>query len=363
MAKQTSNRVVPHAELYKEVILGTIGAGLSLVSWVLLQQVFRASLHESSQPGLTVGWIIATVCLFLFLFSIIVIDAVTIPRYRVIFFLTLVNALFVFAGFGITLYSLAGLAVMIISFALLTEGIRQEAKNQIHVRVFQSSENGLRTAVLLFTVALSFLYFGVISTLPGGTQKVLDDIGRATGSAVNAIFRIQLPGYDPNLTLDEYLLKAPENFGAFLETPEGEIPQQAPQDLLDALPQEMRSQIPPELLNGGDPESLQKQIQTIQIKAFREAFNERLGIQATGDDLLSDVSLQIAQSQINRLLGPYQKYLPPIMALSLFFLLGLFTPFFRLLIRMISSALFFFLVRIRFIRIQDESEHIEVPTL
>ena len=64
---------------------------------------------------------------------------------------------------------------MIVAFLLLTEAIRREAKNQIHVRVFQSSENGLRTTVLLFTIALSFLYFGVVSMRPGGSQK---SIGR-----------------------------------------------------------------------------------------------------------------------------------------------------------------------------------------
>ena len=74
---------------------------------------------------------------------------------------------------------------------------------------------------------------------------------------------------------------------------------------------------------------------------MRQAFNERLGIDAKGTEILSDVSMQIAQAQVDRFLGPYQKYLPPIMALSLFFLLGIFTPVFRLFIRAVSAALFF----------------------
>ena len=356
MSKQTSYSAVPRSELFKEVVLGTIGAGLSLAGWIFLQQVFRVSFHESAQSGLTLGWILATVGVFVLLFSLVVVDAVTISRYRVIFFLMVVNALFVFAGFGITLYSLGGLAVMIVAFLLLTEAIRREAKNQIHVRVFQSSENGLRTTVLLFTIALSFLYFGVVSMRPGGSQKVLDDIGRATGSAVNTAFQIQLPGYDPNITLDEYLLKVPENFGGLLESPAGETSGQ--------ISEEMRKQIPGEGLNEQViPEAVSEEMRAAEVAALRQAFNERLGIDAKGTEILSDVSMQIAQAQVDRFLGPYQKYLPPIMALSLFFLLGIFTPVFRLFIRAVSAALFFLLVRVKFIHIEKESEHVEVPTL
>ena len=100
-----------------------------------------------------------------------------------------------------------------------------------------------------------------------------------------------------------------------------------------------------------------------QISKARDDFINSLEIDAKGTDKISDVIAMIIRKYALQFLGPYKNYITPLLALSLFFVLNIFSFVFHLLINAFANSIFAILKATKFVYIREEKKNVQHVTL
>jgi hypothetical protein len=247
---------------------------------------------------------------------------------------------------------------------------------------------GIGGVVVAMALSISMLYYIVTSEQDRDTgRQAIDSLILSTTNISNEIIPTQIKGYDPDKTLDQFIFEISagvvedisgqlnEELEDSFNNPKVEEGQALIDDLrnkvqsgevdINALPEEIRNNLYSEDLTA---ESLVSSefVQSIfqkQIKEARDQFIKSVGIEAEGSDKLSEVMAKIIRKYAFQFLGPYEDFITPLLALSLFFALNLFGFFFLTLINSFTSLIFMILKATRFVRIIQEKKDVDVIIL
>ncbi|MFC1687969.1 hypothetical protein ACFL0L_05355, partial [Patescibacteria group bacterium] len=180
-----------------------------------------------------------------------------------------------------------------------------------------------------------FTYYGYLAD--DGSNQMLDNAAESLSVTVNEILPSYMPYYSPEMTLDEFILES------------GSI---------DELPT-----LPSDFLIG---EALQEVITGAQgelLADSRQSFLDTFDIEAEGTDTMDVVVHKIVSGRVDSVVEPFQKFIPAILALSLFFLLKLLQFVIRPIIQFFSYIVYKIFLFTRFVTVKKvivEKEQLEL---
>ncbi len=254
-----------------------------------------------------------------------------------------------YATWGAALITLAGFLVWSWNVA---GDVASRRKFQPHYTIHA----GFGTGLILLLVGVSMCYY----TSLGSTRQTADDVRTGlVGAARNGVdFYLpkQIPGYRGSMTLDEFLsLVATDAFGDLVvpqitQTLDTDAEKEkAYKQIADALKQANPAFNNPEL-----EEALQDQVSTqidaqravLQQRALeqlseaqrqlldeaRREFLEGFKIEAQGSESMDAIIKKILTKNTAKYVDPYEHLIPPILALSFFFIIELISIVYRYVI-------------------------------
>jgi hypothetical protein len=102
---------------------------------------------------------------------------------------------------------------------------------------------------------------------------------------------------------------------------------------------------------------------TKQLGDARDEFLKSLGIEAAGTDKISDVIKQIITTKLGEGLLPFEKWIPPFLAISLFLFLIIFNFLYAIITKILALFIFMILHLFGFFKIYKEQKEAETIEL
>jgi len=221
-------------------------------------------------------------------------------RSRIFFFI----ALFVGAFTIILFYPLhitQGIAALLlwVGCVLWQFNVRSDAKSRISFSAVKIIGAGLGGAITFVLIAVSFTYYGHLVQEENGSNRFMNDIIGISVSSVNRLLPKYIPDYQPEMTLDEFILGA--------TSIDVSAPGLSDNPLIGDVIQEGITSA-----------------QGVITEQGRNQFLATFDISAEGTDTMDMVVRKIAEKRVGTVIERYKKFIPAILALSLFFVLNIF---------------------------------------
>lgn len=372
----------------KVIILAVLTVISGIIAWHSLSFAFKLETSDSFpivKVILSLIYPLMALCGFL---ALVALSAVLIKRQLIrlgIWFTSSIPILFFFP-FSPWLLIIALLVV--IDFIYFAIRLRHELNSYVKFALTKLLRWGLGLAVAGIILAISLTYYIVTTVEQRDTGKeAIDSLVESSTKLANQIIPSQVEGYQPDMTLDDFIFQI--SAGA-AENISGELNKQIQQSFgdsyeenADALVKELRRKVesgeideamlPPEIQNNLYSEKLttqdlisSEQVQALfqeQINSARDQLLKNLDIEASGSDKMSDVLTKIIRKYAFQFIGPYEKFITPLMAISLFFALSIFGFLYQALIKLIALAVFKVLNAVDFIKIKEEKKSVQIVTL
>ena len=276
---------------------------------VLVSAGFWWSLHTSLETGLDLaGWAIrsyvATFVLFGWLLALFALAAAFIRQAVWGFCLLGLAALTHFIFFPWSYYGLAAVVIAVVVWLRFWLMVDEEAENRIRFNLVKVVTHGLGTAVTftVLVVAISYLNLNSVSNQSGRdmTQRIID----STSETILSLFKSQLKDFNRQDSLDTFLTRyGPADFQKAL--PSGIVPTEYSDKLLIES-----ERVELDSLEAGAREAVLRQVRLEFLKPF--------GITAEGTEPVESIVHRVVQDRLESALKPFEKWVPPIMALALF---------------------------------------------
>jgi len=271
--------------------------------------------------------------------------------FLVVYLLT-IGLFFIFFPFHYYLLIGAGLLFLIL---LLSHALMQKERNErLKISLRPIFKNGLKLTLFflaLFLALVSYFYPLVkidekgISLPPKILESVLKPLSKNLAQV--------LPFFESEITIDEMI-------GMSLLMEKIDPSSLSPELLKKFQGKDLKEINLQELLK--DPEiaeflkqEAKKQVKKVDPKILarqRSEMSKSLGIELTGNEKIAEVINKLASKQLQRLLGPYIKYLPIISAILTFIVLSMiFVPFSWIVI-LVTLFVFMILKIFRIVRIE-----------
>jgi len=358
---------------------------IAVISWYTLAWAMKLDLSVfGNKPWSLFLRIILPILIFCFTIGLLSIDAVLIKDKKILLLTIFLTALTPFIFFYISIFSLIVFIVLFLAFLLYVFGVRKEKEERIKISFAKIMKVNLSLTLILFALAISLIfYFDLTAEKKVGENKSSEMLASSTASIVNLILETQVKDYQPDMTLDEFMLTASTNFlNTFSEQLGGEAQNQTEVISSSDISKEIKaaikrgeikeSDLPPgfmEKLNQGTltgsdiVESQTTQIFAKQLGEARDEFLKSLGVEAKGSDKISDVIKNIITTKMSEGLSPFEKWIPPVLAVSLFLVLIIFNFLYAIITKILALLVFMILHLFGFFKIykvQKEAESIEL---
>ncbi len=298
----------------KLILLGALAVVVSAIGWFALRRALLATLEL---PADWFALALPALLLLLFLaFESVVGLVVRSGFLRLGLFAA--AALPLFFVFSFTWYAAGAVAALLAGAAWGSFKAQREERERIAFSVAKSLRPALTVPIAAMLVAVSLIYYGIHLA-----DYSADDQSQLLSGASRLVAPLASSGtveYDPTMTLDQYLEAN---------------------------------------LLGGEGERIPADV----LAAARREFLSRYQIAATGTTPMEEVWTRIVEVQLEEWLGPFERYLPPLIAFSLFFLLSAFTFLYRPLITLFASALVWLFRKSGVIAVSREPKEVERVTL
>lgn len=353
------------AQLVKGAALGIFAIILSVFVWYRLAKILTVNQAVNVFNIFSVDLIksiagtVFVFCLmisFLGLFSILVKDKkIAIP--------TLILSSFSYLFFfKFNLIGFISLILLLVGFWSFFFQVNRESRARYKFSITKSIKEGLGLIIFIILAVISLAYYSIITeTAKVNMTTPVEGIAESATNLTNQFLKGQIPGYRPAMPLDDFLfenlMRLSKVIGEQSQDQSAGQKNELVTDIdvsyvyenLDRVPwPEIEQKLPPDIKKqaGGNKETLRRMIEDarIQFKTqvapnLRKDFLEKLGITATGDDEVGAVLNKFFKDSLDKVLGPYSKWIPPFLAISLFFVLGIFSPFYKMLIKIIVILL------------------------
>jgi len=235
-----------------------------------------------------------------------------------------------------------------------------------------SIELSLRSAVWFavtgWTIALSCLYYGQIA-IQSQTIDPIDSLAEVSTRTTEQILESRLPGFTPNMSIDEFLfllvVNQAEQTGEAPLLGDDNVAFDLDQALLQidpavleqlGLPADFDTSV---LQDRGELQRLfaeKKDLPVIQqqLGPLRDDLLAKVGITASGDETIHAVLLQTFTTKLRDYVGPFTRFLPPILAITIFFSLQVLNFVYRWLVIGLAILLYHLLVWTKVVRLSQE---------
>lgn len=289
--------------------------------------------------------IISTLLAFCLMFTLMAVIEVVITKSWIELVITFLAGATVFIFFTPSLWSFVGFLLIVLGFLYWRRQVRLDEKSRIKFLPTQIISAGLRSAVTIILLAACFVYYSSMVTGDDVATKLTDGLVETGTTSVHRVLDIYYKErYSPTMTLDEFLLSNSTVDGQKILQKAGI--DEAGISEIDMVIEQGLSQVQREVL----------------VQA-REGFLKTFNIEATGDEEMSVIVKMVAERNIDQYIGPYKKFIPALLALSLFLLLSIFRFIYIELIKSFSFILFNILVWLKFIKVKKIQVEAEKITL
>lgn len=291
--------------------------------------------------------VVTTLLAFCLMFAMVALTEVLVTRRLMALLTIIVSALTGFVFFSFSVWTLIATLIMMLGFLLWRRSINSDLKTRTTFNPHKTLDVGLRGAVTVILLASSVMYYGHFVSQENTEEHIVDGLVDTSMAAVNfSLEKFYGNGYDPNLSLDAFIanLTRIEDLKA---QGAGEI---------DELPPEIQL-LDEQIKAGLDAAG------TEIVAQGRQEFLNTFEIEAAGTDTMDTVVRTIVTKQITQFVGPYEKLIPALLALSLFFVLNIFSIVYRELIKIFSVLVYHILKWLRFIQITKVQTEAEKVTL
>ncbi|MFA6271681.1 MAG: hypothetical protein WC693_01050 [Patescibacteria group bacterium] len=370
----------------KIAILGVLTVLASVLAWYALSTVFNL---EWSGQNLSI-WqmllrLIFPVIAFCFYLALVSTTAIVVKKEVIQLPIWILSSMPMLFFFPFSPWLLIISLLQIIIFVYYAHRTHNEVKGRIKFSLYKIMHWGIGGVVLAMALSISMLYYFVTTTQDRDNgRQAIDSLIISTTNISNEIIPTQIKGYDPDKTLDQFIFEISagvvedisgqlnEELEDSFNNPKVEEGQALIDDLrnkvqsgevdINALPPEIRDNLYSETLSA-DTLVSSAFVQSIfqeQITGARDEFIKSIGIEAEGSDKLSEVMAKIIRKYAFQFLGPYEDFITPLLALSLFFALNLFGFVFLTLINSFTSLIFMILFAVKFVRVTQEKKDVDV---
>lgn len=271
-----------------------------------------------------------------------------------------------------------GILVLFLAYCQYYVHVRRESGLRRKFSVIKNIHYGMTGCIALSLIALSLLFFGTTAREGSRTISSAETIADFSGAAVNQFLSVKVPAFNPRESLDDFfysvlseymkngaLPPAPKDAIASFDitNPGSSIEQLVSADLypfLAQLPQEVRRQA------SADPRVLRQELARESNAAFQRQFTEmrnefikQVGIAATGETSMGEVVKMITGKYLTSKIRPYERWIPPLLALSLYFVLQAFSFLYIALINLFSLIVVGCLRGLRLVAVKRQTAEVE----
>lgn len=363
--------ILPH-ERGKVMLLTALGFGVGVLAWYCVRQALGIDILHVTISDM---WRLATAYVVLFLFlGLATMIGLLVADTIIAKVLMGILAASYFVWFPVSQLTLLAFLAIVLALLFYDWNIKGEMHDRISFSVAKIVRATLGLTLTLFIAAIALtLYARSLSDVGTPVSPITAFISGASATT-NRVLASVVKGYSPDETLDEFLLRlalTQANTRGIASVPNKQqsspfINQVTSTDtaaIVDRLPPDLRRQIEQ---NAQLKEELVQQSAPFvqeEIKQTREQFLKGLGVKADGSTTMSNLVHLVLAKQIEKFVGPYERFLPTLLALSLYFTLQIFSFIYSAAITLFAVALFWMLKSSRFAYVQTVSIPGKVATL
>lgn len=375
-------RLLTSGQRLKVGVLALLTVATSVFFWMCVSVILNLDLSNFVRGSLL--WIILGFLAFFLLIAFVAIMALLVHDRVIAWSILILATLTHLIWFRFGWYTSISLVLLVAGFFYYDWQIKGEESLRIKFSVTKSMRYGLSTVIALVLLALSLTYYGHTVQKQQLVGSSLNPVSEMAGNTMNQAIALQIPDYDPKESVDELLYRVmtaqikkqmegeAESRGVEVpkidfSNPAASIEQLSNLDLsqvIDKLPPEIRSQV------GDDPEKLREYILDrgnalleAEFVSTRNKILSDLGVFAQGSTPVGEVVKQLVAKQVNDLLGPYEGFIPPLLALTVFFSLSIFIFLYAMFIKLFASIIFAIVKATGFVQIRTMDAEVEVATL
>lgn len=353
-------------ELWKSITLCAGTVLFSLLAWWMLSKLMGLSLLSLIE-GKNWAGPVATLLVFFFSLAFIALSSLLIDDKKILAATLVLSAFSLLLWFqGQWPFALVAL-LLLIGFWQFAWHIRREENARVHFSLSTVIHHGLGTMIAVTTISIAFIYYGLQLEKRNTTLvSPTDGLITTSSNVINQLLVLQMPGYSPDEPVDTFLIRVLANAGNKEDfNPLKGLTPIDPAELLNQLPIEVRSQLPEDpsaaieaYLKTQQGIAVQNEIGNIRNQLF-----EQFGITGSGATPMRDVVRQLVTKPIQEALPPFEKFIPPALALALFFVLQIFAMLYIACITLIAELMFLVFRATRFLRFLEQNVTISTPTL
>jgi hypothetical protein len=252
--------------------------------------------------------------------------------------------------------TLGAAAITGVGFLLWSWNIAGDVASRRKFQPHYTIHAGFGTGLVLLLVGVSMCYYTSLGDSGKTAEEVRTGMIGAARNGIDFYLPKQIPGYTGSMTLDQFLgLVATDKFGAFIvpqitETLDSDAKKEAAyKQITDQLqkvnpvfgaPQvsaELQEQLNSQLdaQRAVLQQKALEQLSAAQRQLLEEARREFLTsfkIEATGSESMDTIIERIMTRNVTKYVDPYERLIPPLLALSFFFVIELISVVYRYII-------------------------------
>lgn len=325
--------------LHKIVVLLAIAVAGTALFWLAWHHMLETGVRFSFGSR-NITTILSTLGAFCLMCCAVALAEILVTRKLVLLIMSVVAAATIFIFFPISLWSCVAGLLTILALIYWKREIRVDLESRLKFMPQRVISSGLKPAITLLLLAISFSYYGYLITSSNGSTKFIDGLTTdGTNVVQNIMLRFYKDKFSPHMSLDQFIT----NISNITEV---ETKVKTGTGQLDAV--------------------VAEGLTAVQRQAVVQARNEFLDtfkITATGNEEMQSVVRKIVSKNVERYITPYEKFIPALLALSLFFLLNFFNFLYSEIVKSASYLFFYLLVGLKFIsvkKVQVEAEKVSL---
>lgn len=349
-------------QLWRLVALGLAALVSSVVFWWAFQSHVGTTYILSNVPAI-IGSITVQIILFCTWIAIVGIIGMASLHHQSAYIAIVPSTIAHILLYGITTYTALVFVLLNLAFYYFSRGVLHEVEERVHFSVLNSirAHLGMTMSIALLCVSLMY-YVQTVVTTKANVDPV-DILANTAAGITSNVIAFQVDDYQPEMPLDEFVLVGLRQVSDQFVPKEVDTQTALPVDDNETLSQAVvgalaRGELKPEQLS---PEIIAKaQAGTLtaadvvssaqpnflqeQVASIRQQLLDEFKVQASGQEPVISVLRRITKKIIADNIGPYEPFIPPFLALALFFVLIVFGWLFNAIVRGLA-VLFVWLFR------------------
>lgn len=334
---------------------------VTLLSAVVFWWAFRSHIgidYSLVNAPAIIGSLVVQIILFCFWIALVGVNGMASLHHRSAYIAVVPSTLAHFIFYGIGTYTALVFVLLNLALYFFTRGVLREVEERVHFSALNSvrAHLGLTMTIALLCVSLMFYLQTVVTTNSSVDQ--VDILGNSAAGIVSNVIAFQVKEYQPEMPLDEFILIGLRQLGDQFVPKEVETETALPvlenqtlsEELLMALERGelTREQIgddiiakaeqgvltPADVVSSTESNFIQGQIVQIRTDLLKQ-----FEVEASGQEPVISVLRRIMKKIIADNIGPYEPFIPPFLALALFFVLICFAWLFNAIVKV--CAMFF----------------------